>query len=439
MNNSRYDVIIVGARCAGATLATYLAKEGLHVLMVDKDKFPSDQVLSTHTIHPPGIDILDEIGIGDEIRSVCPSSHVIRLSKNGATIDLKFRNNRAEYCPRRIRLDGLLQNAAISAGVELLEGTRVIDLVEEDGRVVGVKLQGKGNQSLRSRLIVGADGRNSTVAKLANAEEYLGYDAPRAFYWGYWDTPDAWHDKTQYPFDLYVGNNFGDMKTIFQTDNDQLLIGCLPPTEEVQSWKANPLEKLTNELLEDPLTKPLVQGKEPDGPVRGTVRERYFFRQGTGPGWVLVGDAGHHKEFCIGDGITEALLQAKSLVKAIAENSDQALEKWWRERDVEALPLYFFGQDEGALGAPPGIQSVIINQVSMIPKLRENMALVFEHAVSPYEVFPVSKIFQWTLERAICGNLKVIPEFLKMGQRAAQVQKELKIRKRLLGQLNEAV
>ena len=62
MSHSDYDVIIVGARCAGATLAIYLARSGLSVLMIDKDKLPSDQVLSTHTIHPPGIDILDEVG-----------------------------------------------------------------------------------------------------------------------------------------------------------------------------------------------------------------------------------------------------------------------------------------------------------------------------------------------------------------------------------------
>ena len=82
------------------------------------------------------------------------------------------------------------------------------------------------------------------------------------------------------------------------------------------------------------------------------MKERYFFRRAAGNGWTLVGDAGHHKEFVIGDGITEALLQARSLASAIRQGTDAALYRWWRARDVEALPLFFLGQDEGALGPP---------------------------------------------------------------------------------------
>ena len=68
MGAPNYDVVIVGARCAGASLATQLARTGASVLLLDKDPLPSDQVLSTHTIHPPGIDVLDELGVGAAVR-----------------------------------------------------------------------------------------------------------------------------------------------------------------------------------------------------------------------------------------------------------------------------------------------------------------------------------------------------------------------------------
>ena len=113
MANKKYNVIIIGARCAGATLAVYLARAGLSVLLLDKDELPSDQVISTHTIHPPGIDILDEVGVGKAIREVCPASRIMRLSKNGNSVDIIHGDGRAEYCPRRKRLDGLLQEAAL--------------------------------------------------------------------------------------------------------------------------------------------------------------------------------------------------------------------------------------------------------------------------------------------------------------------------------------
>lgn len=435
MDNSTFDVIIVGARCAGASLATYLAREGLSVLVVDKDKLPSDQVISTHTIHARGMDILDELGVGDAIRENCPPSPRISFCKNGATLNFSYAGGRSGYCPRRERLDGLLQDAARDAGVEVLDRTKLIGLIEEDGRVVGVRVSVKNNgqeKEFRSKLVVGADGRHSTLAKLVGADEYLGYDGPRAFYWAYWDTPDMWESDPDYNFDLYIAQRNGDIRTIFQTDNNQLLIGAMPSLEEAKTWKTDPLNSLKSYLSLDPLTHKLVEDAEPDGQVRGTVRERYFFRQATGPGWALVGDAGHHKEFVIGDGITEAFIQAKSLAKAILKESDQALVQWWRARDVEALPLFFFGQDEGVLPSPPEIQSMVFSRVANISSLKERLALVFEHQVSPYEVFPVPKIFQWTLVAALKGNFSMIPQFLQMGKRASMVQKEMKHRERLL-------
>lgn len=213
MSHSNYDVIIVGARCAGATLAIYLARAGLSVVMIDKDRLPSDQVLSTHTIHPPGIDILDEVGLGAAIREVSPPTYIIRLSKNGAAVDFRYPDNRAEYCPRRKRLDELLQNAAREAGAELVDRTRVVGLVTENGRVRGVRVQSKkGEQVFRTKLTVGADGRHSVVAKLVAAEECYGYDAPRAMYWAYWRAPGFWNTDPAYPFGMYIGNNYGDIR-----------------------------------------------------------------------------------------------------------------------------------------------------------------------------------------------------------------------------------
>jgi 2-polyprenyl-6-methoxyphenol hydroxylase-like FAD-dependent oxidoreductase len=90
ITGSHHDVVIVGARCAGSTLATFLARTGASVLLLDKDRLPSDQILSTHTIHPPGIDVLDEVGVGDAVRAVAPPTHIVRLRKNDAVVDYRF-------------------------------------------------------------------------------------------------------------------------------------------------------------------------------------------------------------------------------------------------------------------------------------------------------------------------------------------------------------
>lgn len=440
MRNLNYDAIIVGARCAGATLATLLARAGVRVLVLDRDTLPSDHVLSTHTIHPPGIDVLDEVGVGEAMREVTPPSHVMRVNKNGASIDVRYAEGRAEYCPRRKRLDGLLQDAAVNAGAELLDGTRVTALLRENGRVVGVCANRRGEEHVfRAGLVIGADGRHSTVAAQVEAEEYLGYDAPRAMYWSYWEAPSFWRTDPTYAFGMYVGHVGDDIRVVFQTDDNLLLIGSLPPREEaMQRWRTDPEGSLTADLASDAVVGPLIAGARPAEKVRGTLRERYFFRQAAGPGWALVGDAGHHKEFVIGDGMTEALLQARSLAAAIAEGTDDALVRWWRARDVEALPLFFFGQDEGALGPPKELQRTVFTQLAKRPALSARMARAMEHQESPYDVLPMPNVLQWMIGTALRGNLRVLPEFLEMGKRASQVNREMKFRKAMLASVGGA-
>jgi menaquinone-9 beta-reductase len=433
---SRHDVVIVGARCAGATLATFLARAGASVLLLDKDPLQIDQILSTHTIHPPGLDVLDEVGVGDAVRAVAPPIHIVRLRKNDAFVDFEFSGGRAEYCPRRKRLDGLLQDAAASAGVEVLDRTRVTSLVRDGDRVVGVRAQGSTRQELvfRASLVVGADGRHSTVARQVEAEEYLGYDAPRAMFWGYWNAPAFWRTDPAYRFGMYVANTDGHIRVIFQTDHDQLLIGSLPPVEQAMAWRTNPSAALITHLASDSTTGPLIAGSAPDGHIRGTLKERYFFRRAAGHGWTLVGDAGHHKEFVIGDGITEALLQARSLTSAIAQGTDAALHRWWRARDVEAVPFFFLGQDEGALGPPMELQQIVFSHVAKMPALRARLAATIAHQLAPSETFPVRQVLWWTLGAAFRGSPVVVPQFIAMGRRGAAVGREMRLRRQLLAE-----
>jgi 2-polyprenyl-6-methoxyphenol hydroxylase-like FAD-dependent oxidoreductase len=436
MTTQAYDVVIVGARCAGATLATLLARAGASVLLLDKDRLASDQILSTHTIHPPGLDVLDDVGVGDAVRAVAPPMQIVRLRKNHAVVDYGFPAGRAEYCPRRRRLDGLLQDAAASAGVAILDRTRVTSLMREGDRVVGVRTAGSAGQEheFRASLVVGADGRHSTVAQTVEAEEYLGYDAPRAMFWGYWNTPSFWRTDPAYRFGMYLANTGGHIRVIFQTDHDQLLIGSLPPVKEAMSWRTDADAALTADLASDSTTGPLIAGSPPDGRVRGTVKERYFFRRAVGNGWALVGDAGHHKEFVIGDGITEALLQARSLAAAIAQGTEAALRRWWRARDVEALPYFFLGRDEGRPGPPMALHQIVLSHAAKIPSLQARLAATMEHQLSPQETFPVQHVLWWMLGAAFRGSLRVIPEFITMVRRGAADSRELRLRQRLLAE-----
>ena len=138
-----------------------------------------------------------------------------------------------------------------------------------------------------------------------------------------------------------------------------------------------------------------------------------------------MGDAGHHKEFVIGDGITEALLQARSLAAAIAQGTDAALIRWWRARDVEALPFFFLGQDEGALGPPSELQQVVFARAAKVPALRARLAATMEHRLSPTETFPVRHVLWWALAAALRGSPRVLPQFIAKGKRGSAIDREL--------------
>lgn len=433
-----YDVVVVGARCAGASLAAFLARAGAEVLLLDKDPMPSDQVLSTHSVHSAGMEVLDELGVGEAVRSVAPPSRVIRANLEGMIID--FEQPAAAYCPRRQRLDGLLQQAASAAGAEIIDRARVVSLVRDHGRVRGVRAAIDGHERVfTGSLVVGADGRWSSVARLVESEEYLGYDAPRAVFWAYWDAPSFWRTDPTYGFDMYFSHLDGQICAIFQTDHDQLLMGSSPPTNRTDAWRADPRRALHAALVADPVAGPLVRESQPDGKVRGTVKERYFFRRAMGDGWALVGDAGIHKEFLLGDGITEALLQARSLATAIGEGTHAALARWWRARDVAILPLYFLGQEIAGREPPLEFLRFAFSQLCARPELNSRLAAVIARELLPFEAIPASQIAGWVMKAATRGRWGVMRELLAAGQRASVMSRELRARKRLLARAEAAM
>lgn len=440
MANTRgglYDVVVIGARCAGAGLAAFLARAGADVLLLDKDAMPSDQVLSTHSVHSQGMDVLDELGVGEAVRSVAPPSRVIRSNLEGTIID--FEQREPAYCPRRERLDGLLRQAAVAAGAELIDRARVVSLVRDHDRVRGVRAMIHGHERVfRGSLVVGADGRWSTVARWAGSEEYLGYEAPRAVFWAYWDSPSFWRTDPAYRFDMYFSHLDGQICAIFQTDHDQLLMGSSPPANRTDAWRADPRRALHAALMSDPVAGPLVRESQPHGKVRGAVKERYFFRRAVGDGWALVGDAGVHKEFLLGDGITEALLQARSLATAISEGTNAALARWWRARDVAILPLYFLGQEIAGREPPLELLRFAFSQLDARPELNSKLAAVIARELSPFEAIPASQIVGWVLKAATRGRWGVLRELLAVGQRASVMSRELRARAALLAEVEAA-
>ncbi|HET6920515.1 MAG TPA: FAD-dependent monooxygenase [Jiangellaceae bacterium] len=162
-----YDVIVVGARAAGASTAMLLARQGMAVLVVDRARFPSD-TLSTHQVQVPGVACLRRWGLLDTVAASTPSTQRVKLDVGGVVLDGGFpayQGVSAMYSPRRTLLDAILVDAARAFGAEIREAFHVDELVWTDGRVVGVRGRDSGRAVVTdfASLVVGADGKHSLV------------------------------------------------------------------------------------------------------------------------------------------------------------------------------------------------------------------------------------------------------------------------------------
>lgn len=185
-----FDVIVVGARCAGSTTAMLLARKGYRVLAVDHSFFPSDTV-STHILHPLGVGALSRWGLLDRLVATgCPPIHTYAFDFGAFTIAGApgTDENPVAYCPRRTILDKLLVDAAAESGAEIREGFAVEEIIIEGERAVGIKGRSKrgGSVTEYAHVIVGADGRHSMVSKAVQAEQYREKPRLLAGYYSYW-------------------------------------------------------------------------------------------------------------------------------------------------------------------------------------------------------------------------------------------------------------
>ena len=310
-----YDAIVVGARCAGSPTAMLLARKGYRVLLVDRASFPSD-TMSTHLIHPPGVARLERWGLlGRVTASDCPPCHEISMDFGAFSLSghpPPMDGVAEHYCPRRTVLDKVLVDAAVEAGVQLREGFRVEDLLRADGgRVGGVggRTTGGARAEERARVVVGADGMRSLVARTVGALEYDARPALTCAYYTYWSGVPV------RSFEIYPRERWIVMA--FPTNDGLVCTFCEWPREEFRSVRADVEGHFLKKLELVPKLARRLRGGKREANFMGTAVLPNFLRKPHGPGWALVGDAGHHKDPVGGLGIMDAFRDADLLADAL--------------------------------------------------------------------------------------------------------------------------
>ncbi len=388
-----FDVVVVGARCAGSPLATLLARQGLRVAVLERAAFPKD-TLSTHIFQAPAINFLRRLGVLDRVRATGARAYT--------TVDLRQEDFRGVFAMRqrpgdegafmsvrRFVLDPIVLDAAAEAGAEVLMSTNVTDLVRDGDRVVGVKAASGGQErTLAAKLVVGADGRNSTVAALVGARKY---HVSRGQRFGYW----------RFFADAAIGS---DSPVIYHRWDGRFVIG-LPADGGLYQVVLLPDMTFLGEFREDreaafvahaqasPQVAEVLSGAHAVGNMFGILKFETFFRESAGKGWALVGDAGQFKDPAPGQGMSDAFRQAEALAPVVAgslndgaDRLDAGVAAWARWRDRDATGYHWLAADFGAGGTAP---AVVVEATRRLYEQGRTAELgdVFQHRRRPASLF----------------------------------------------------
>lgn len=320
-----------------------LARNGYRVLLLDRARFPRD-TLSTHYVQQPGVALLREWGLLDAVLATgCPPIDRVRYRAGDVTLDgpaWRYEDVGFALGPRRYLLDQILVDGAVAAGAEFRAGHRVRALIEEDGRVVGVRIGTPDGQEedVRAGLVVGADGMRSTVAALAGAVTRISDPLRTCVYFRYWAGISDRFEIHEAP-GRWIG--------VVPTNAGSTLVAAYFPQSEYGRVRRD-AEASYRAAVRDtaPEVYHRISAAAPTERLYGTGTQLNFFRQAVGPGWVLVGDAGHHKDSLTARGITDSFHQARLLADCIGPDLDHpyrlraGLLRFERRRDELLMDEY---------------------------------------------------------------------------------------------------
>ena len=397
--SSRYDVVVVGSRVAGASTALLLARGGARVALVERAAYGTDTV-STHALMRAGVHQLHRWGLLDEI--VATGVPAVRRTtfhySDGEPVEVAIRSSAgvaALYAPRRHVLDRMLVDAAGAAGVDVRHEAVVTALLRDNtGRVAGVRAADRAGRAfdVPAMITVGADGIRSTVADGAgSAVVRRGRSCSAMLYRYYADLP-----ATGYEWAYGHRAAAGFIPT--NEGRTGVFVGTTPC--RLRALRRDGTERAFATLLAAaaPRLAERIASAAPDSRVRGWAGATGFMRRAWGPGWALVGDAGYFKDPITTHGMTDALRDAELLADAILEAlagvvpEAVALARYEAIRDTlsselfdvtERVASYAWGLDEvrSLLRQVSSAMNAEVRHVQSLPSPRTSRRHVVGHSV----------------------------------------------------------
>jgi flavin-dependent dehydrogenase len=256
--------------------------------------------------------------------------------------------------PRRTALDKILVEQAVAAGVELRDRFVVEDFLQDGERVTGIRgrdLRTGQRFEEQAQIVVGADGRHSRLAQAVQAPVYDALPPVTCYYFSYWrDVPLA-------HLELHVGRDF--VIFAFPTNDNLLAVFISWPVARFPEIRADIETHFMATLDQVPELAVQVRAGQRTERFYGTADLPNFFRKPYGPGWALVGDAGHHKDPFLALGVADALRDAELVAQAVHDGLagvrplEAALAEFELRRNETSVPLYWENLEKAKFAPPP--------------------------------------------------------------------------------------
>jgi len=337
-----YDVVVVGARAAGAATAHLLARSGLQVLLVDRGRYGTD-TLSTHALMRGGVLQLSRWGLLDQIIAAgTPPVRRTTFRYADTVVPITIKSSYgvdALYAPRRTILDPILVDAAVASGVDVRFGIAVTDVERNpEGDVIGIVGRTRDGQAFRarSRIVVGADGIRSTIAERVGAPfERVGASVAAITY-GYWSGLET--DGYEWNFRPNAASG------VVPTNEGQACVYASASPRRIGRGGLGPLTRIVAESSPDLADR--LAAAVPPRALRTFTGLSGHVRRSWGRGWALVGDAGYFKDPISAHGLTDALrdaeLLAREVVAVVIDGADEhdALARYQTTRDALSTALF---------------------------------------------------------------------------------------------------
>lgn len=299
-------VVVIGAGPGGAATAIALAQRGVRdVLLLDRTRFPRDKTCGSG-ISPPGLQVLAELGVADEVRRRGHTIHALHLTTPGGR-RLHIRGSEAAIILLRQEFDCVLVERARALGVTFQDGITVTGLLKEDGRVVGVRA---GGEEIRAQYVVCADGAHSRFSADPRPRRTLGTIM------GWWENVPFDSDAVEMIFDRTLSPLYGWM---FPETSSRVNIGIVVDGHRLgASGDLGNARGLFETFLQRHFGSRL-RAAQPIGRWRGhPISYTTWPRYGGSPGVLYIGEAARLTNIATGEGIYQAMRSGVLAADAIA-------------------------------------------------------------------------------------------------------------------------